>query len=265
MPYTSGAPSVRSSRQQGSTLTTGRPAKCGTASSRCFLTLACRLSRSLAWLDTAGPQLPRRSTESRSGRSSCTAPRSWTESSQPGVTRMLCYCQVPVPGRHRSSGFLTDGPAPSWLVRVRTCLALHFPGGNHRLCLDRPGLLLQEPGRRLFAILPGPAAKETHSSTKEIHSRIIGCRLADFSHPRGQISRHVQVFRAHRGGRTSGPAASTAMTGRPTAVAAAADTQGSWISPMPGPSMGMLSYSAPAASRSAVGCMPCDPGRGGRI
>jgi hypothetical protein len=167
-------------------------------------------------------------------------------------------CQVPVPGRHRSSGFLADGPAPSWLVRVRTCLALYFPGGNHRLCLDRPGLVLQEPGRRLFAILPGPAAKETHSATKEIHSRIIGCRLADFSHPKGQISRRVQVFRAHRGGRTSGPAASTAMTGRPTAVAAAADTQGSWISPMPGPSMGMLSYSAPAASRSAVGCMPCD-------
>jgi hypothetical protein len=187
---------------------------------------------------------------------------SWTGSSQPGLTRMLSYCQVPVPGRHRSSGFLADGPAPSWLVRVRTCLALHFPGGNHRLCLDRPGLLIQEPGRRLFAILSGPAAKETHSATKEIHSGIIGRRLADFSHPKGQISRHVQVFRAHRGGRTSGPAASTAMTGRPTAVATAADTQGSWISPMPGLSMGMLSYSlsysASAASRSAGGCMPCD-------
>ena len=50
--------------------------------------------------------------------------------------------------------FLADGPAPSWLVRSGTCLALHFPG-NHRLCLDRPGLLVRELGRRLFAILPG--------------------------------------------------------------------------------------------------------------
>jgi hypothetical protein len=222
---------------------TGPRANCGTVSSRCSPTLACPLSRSLAWLGTVGPQPPRRSTEGRSGRSSFTVLMSWTGSSQPGLTRMLSYCQVPVPGRHRSSGFLADGPAPSWLVRVRTCLALHFPGGNHWLCLDRPGLLIQEPGRRLFAILSGPAAKETHSATKEIHSGIIGRRLADFSHPKGQISRHVQVFRAHRGGRTSGPAASTAMTGRPTAVATAADTQGSWISPMPGLSMGMLSYS----------------------
>ena len=81
--------------------------------------------------------------------------------------------------------FLADGPAPSWLVRVGTCLALHFPG-NHRLCLDRPGLLVREPGRRLFAILPGPAAKKTHSAAKETHSGSIGRRLADFSHPEGR-------------------------------------------------------------------------------
>src|SRR5262245_54319116 len=147
---------------------TGRPANCGTVSSRCFPTLACRLSRSLAWLGTVGLQPLRRFTESRSGRSSCTAPMSWTGSSQPGLTRMLSYCQVREPGLHRSSGFLADGPAPSWLVRVGTCLALYLPGGNHRLCFDRPGLLLQEPGRRLFAILPGSAAKETHGAAKEI-------------------------------------------------------------------------------------------------
>jgi hypothetical protein len=75
-----------------------------------------------------------------------------------------------------------DGPAPSWLVRVGTCLALHFPGGNHRLCLDRPGLLIWELGRRLFAIVPGPAANQTHSGAKQTHGVIIGRRLAGFSH-----------------------------------------------------------------------------------
>jgi hypothetical protein len=75
-----------------------------------------------------------------------------------------------------------DGPAPSWLVRVGTCLALHFPGGSLRLCPDRPGLLIGELGRRLFAILPGPAAKQAHSAAKKTHSVIIGRRLADFSH-----------------------------------------------------------------------------------
>jgi len=75
-----------------------------------------------------------------------------------------------------------DGPAPSWLVRVGTCLALHFPGDNHRLCLDRPGLLIWELGRRLFAIVPGPAANQTHSGAKQTHGVIIGCRLAGFSH-----------------------------------------------------------------------------------
>ena len=92
--------------------------------------------------------------------------------------------------------FLVDGPAPSWHVRVGTCLAPHFPGSNHRLCLDRAGLLVQGFGRRLLAILPGPAAKQTHSAAKETHSGIIGRRLADLSHPEGQISRRVQVFRA---------------------------------------------------------------------
>jgi hypothetical protein len=92
--------------------------------------------------------------------------------------------------------FLVDGPAPSWHVRVGTCLAPHFPGSNHRLCLDRAGLLVQEFGRRLFAILPSPAAKPTHSAAKETHSGIIGRRLADLSHPQGQISRRVQVIRA---------------------------------------------------------------------
>jgi hypothetical protein len=75
-----------------------------------------------------------------------------------------------------------DGPAPSWLVRIGTRFALHFPGDNHRLCLDRPGLLIRELGRRLFAIVPGPAAKQTHSAAKQTHSVIIGRRLAGFSH-----------------------------------------------------------------------------------
>jgi hypothetical protein len=110
--------------------------------------------------------------------------------------------------------FLADGPAPSWLVRVGTCLALHFPG-NHRLCLDRPGLLVRELGRRLFAILPGPAAKETHSAAKETHSGSIGRWLADFSHPEGRSAGMSKCFVRTRGDRTSGPAASTAMTGRP--------------------------------------------------
>jgi hypothetical protein len=92
--------------------------------------------------------------------------------------------------------FPSRWPAPSWLVRVGTCLALHLPAGSHRLCLDRPGLLLHELGRRLFAILSGPGAKEAHSAAKKTHSGIIGRRLADFSHPEGQISRHVQVVRA---------------------------------------------------------------------
>src|SRR5215469_17957078 len=58
--------------------------------------------------------------------------------------------------------FLADGQAPSWLVRVGTFLGRHFPARNLPLCLDRPGLLREELGRRLFALLPGPAAKETH-------------------------------------------------------------------------------------------------------
>ena len=78
--------------------------------------------------------------------------------------------------------FLADSQAPSRLIRVGTLLALHFPADSHRLCLDRPGLLLQGLGRPLFAILPGPAAKETHDVAKEIHSVIIGrpaCGLLD--------------------------------------------------------------------------------------
>ena len=93
--------------------------------------------------------------------------------------------------------FLADGPAPSWLVRVGTCLALHFPG-NHRLCLDRPGLLVRELGRRLFAILTGPAAKETHSAAKETHSGSIGRWLADFSHPEGRSAGMSKCFRAYQ-------------------------------------------------------------------
>jgi hypothetical protein len=97
-----------------------------------------------------------------------------------------------------------DGLAPSWLVRVGTCLALHFPGDNLGLCLGRPGLLIWELGRpglliwelgrpglviwelgrpglviwelgrRLFAALPVPAAKKTHSAAKKTHGVIIG-------------------------------------------------------------------------------------------
>jgi hypothetical protein len=97
-----------------------------------------------------------------------------------------------------------DGLAPSWLVRVGTCLALHFPGDNLGLCLGRPGLVIWELGRpglviwelgrpglviwelgrpglviwelgrRLFAALPVPAAKKTHSAAKKTHGVIIG-------------------------------------------------------------------------------------------
>ena len=77
-----------------------------------------------------------------------------------------------------------DGPAPSWFVRVRAFLAFHFPGAHRRECLDCPGLLIGEPGRRLFAIVPGPAAKQTHSAAKKTHSGILGRRLAELSHPR---------------------------------------------------------------------------------
>jgi hypothetical protein len=81
--------------------------------------------------------------------------------------------------------FLADGPAPSWAVRVGTCLELHLPARNLLLCLDRPGLLLSEPRRRLFAIFPGPAAKETRGAAKETHSVIVDRRLADFSPSKG--------------------------------------------------------------------------------
>src|SRR5215469_2434291 len=57
---------------------------------------------------------------------------------------------------------LADGQAPSWLVRVGPFLSGHFPARNLSLCLGRPGLLLEELGRRLRAFFPGPAAKETH-------------------------------------------------------------------------------------------------------
>ena len=77
-----------------------------------------------------------------------------------------------------------DGPAPSWFVRVRACLAFHFAGARPRECRDCPGLFIGEPGRRLFAIVPGPAAKPTHSAAKKTHSGILGRRLADLSHPR---------------------------------------------------------------------------------
>src|SRR5262245_13652864 len=79
---------------------------------------------------------------------------------------------------------LADGPAPSWVVRVGTCLELHFPARNLRLCLDRPGLLLWEPCRH-FAIFPGPAAKQTRGAAKQTHSVIVDRRLADFSPSKG--------------------------------------------------------------------------------
>jgi hypothetical protein len=91
-----------------------------------------------------------------------------------------------------------DGLAPSWFVRVGTCLALHFPGGTRRLCLDRPGLLVWEFGRRVFAILPGPAAEQAHSVAKKTHGVIVGRRLADFLHLglRGRSAGRSTVFRA---------------------------------------------------------------------
>src|SRR5262252_1186251 len=79
----------------------------------------------------------------------------------------------PLASRAGVADLQTGGPAPSWLVRVGTCLTLHFPGGNRRLCLDRPGLLSWELGRRLFAILPGLAVKQTHSAAKKTHSVIL--------------------------------------------------------------------------------------------
>ena len=118
-----------------------------------------------------------------------------------------------------------DAPAPSWLVRVRTCLALHFPGANLRLCLDRRGLLIWEYGRHLFAILPGPAAKQTHNVAKKTHGVIIGRRLADVPHlglGRRSAGRFTCVSCLPKAIGTGGSTASTAMTGRPTAIAPAA-------------------------------------------
>ena len=105
-----------------------------------------------------------------------------------------------------------DGPAPSWFVRVRAFLAFHFPGAHRRECLDCPGLLIGEPGRRLFAIVPGPAAKQTHSAAKKTHSGILGRRLAELSHPRLRArSDEVQVCLVPvRGGRATGSMANTA-------------------------------------------------------
>src|SRR5262245_37983098 len=80
---------------------------------------------------------------------------------------------------------LADGAAPSWVVRVGTCLELHFPACDLRLCLDGPGLLLEEPCLRLFAIFPGPAAKQSHGAAKQTHSVIVDRLLADFSPSQG--------------------------------------------------------------------------------
>lgn len=108
----------------------------------------------------------------------------------------------------RLADLLADGQAPPWLVRVGTRLARHFPAGSRELCRDRRGLLVQEPGRPLFAhhslagnrglcrdrpglflqelgrllvaMLPSTAAKKTHCAAKETHGVIIGRRLADF-------------------------------------------------------------------------------------
>lgn len=95
------------------------------------------------------------------------------------VTRPVSFLAGAVPASFVD--FLANGQAPSWLVRVGTYLTPHFPAASLRLCLDRLGLLCQEPSCCLFMILPGAAAKETHSSAKETHSAIIGRRLADFS------------------------------------------------------------------------------------
>lgn len=59
--------------------------------------------------------------------------------------------------------FQPDGPAPSGLVGIGAGLGRHFPAHNLRLWRDRPGLFPGELGRRLFAIFPSPAAKETHA------------------------------------------------------------------------------------------------------
>jgi hypothetical protein len=59
---------------------------------------------------------------------------------------------------------LADGLAPSWLVRVGTCLCGHFPGRGLRLCLGRPGRRLRRELGRFLALLPRPAAKETHGA-----------------------------------------------------------------------------------------------------
>src|SRR5262249_53768159 len=50
------------------------------------------------WLDTAGPQPPRRSTESRSGRPSCTVLDVMDRIFPSGLTRMLSY-SIPAAGR----------------------------------------------------------------------------------------------------------------------------------------------------------------------
>lgn len=60
--------------------------------------------------------------------------------------------------------FLAEDPAPSWLVRVGTRLGRHFRACGLGLCPGSASLFLAEPGLRLFAILLGPAAKETHGA-----------------------------------------------------------------------------------------------------
>src|SRR5258708_8665499 len=72
------------------------------------------------------------------------------------------------------ANLLANGPAPSRLVRVGPLLGGHPRARNPGLCRGRPGLLLEEIGRRLLAIFAASAAKKTHGA-------MVDRRLADRS------------------------------------------------------------------------------------
>jgi len=98
---------------------------------------------------------------------------------------------------------LTEGPAPSRPVGVGTWLAPDFPARSHDLCLHRLGPLARDLGCRLgslagdlgcrlFAILLGPAAKETHGA-------IVDRLVADLSSLTRRWTNHPAARARRRG------------------------------------------------------------------
>jgi len=70
------------------------------------------------------------------------------------------------------ANLLADGHAPSWLVRVRPFLGGHFAARNLNVSLGRPGLLLQDIGRRrLLMIFRSSASKKTHKAMVDRRTR----------------------------------------------------------------------------------------------